>query len=63
MRGHLAYGWFSDENWQKDFVAEGKAHTVGVRYHSKAGFMRFGNEKKFPLTAELGMGDDSPAAL
>lgn len=55
VRGHLAYGWFSDENWQKDFVAEGKAHTVGVRYHSKAGFMRFGNEKKFPLTAELGI--------
>lgn len=55
IRGHLAYGWFSDENWQKDFVDAGKSRTAGVRYHSKAGFARFGNEEKFPLTAEIGL--------
>ncbi len=54
LRGHLAYGWFSDSNWQKDFVAEGKARTVGARYHSKALFGKFGNEDKFPLTFEGG---------
>lgn len=55
IRGHIAYGWFTDENWQKDFVAPDKARTTGVRYHSKSGFLRIGNEKKFPLTAELGL--------
>lgn len=55
LRGHIAYGWFSDENWQKDFVKEGKSRTVGVRYHSKAGFLKIGNEKKFPLTYEFGL--------
>lgn len=55
LRGHIAYGWFSDGEWQKDFVAEGKSHTVGVRYHSKALFAKFGNEEKFPLTFEGGI--------
>ena len=55
IKGHLAYGWFTDENWQKDFVAPDKARTTGVRYHSKSGFLRIGNDKKFPLTAELGL--------
>ena len=55
IRGHIAYGWFTDEGWQKDFVAEGKSRTVGVRYHSKAGFLRIGNKEAFPLTAEMGL--------
>ena len=55
IRGHIAYGWFTDGHWQKEFTAEGKSHTDDVRYHSKAGFLRIGNEKKFPLTAEMGL--------
>lgn len=55
LRGHIAYGWFSDGEWQKDFTAKGKKHTVGVRYHSKAGYIKIGNEKKFPLTFEGGL--------
>lgn len=55
IKGHIAYGWFTDENWQKDFVVKDKARTVGVRYHSKAGFIRIGNVDKFPLTAEMGL--------
>lgn len=55
VKGHFAYGWFTDENWQKEFVDADKARTVGVRYHSKAGYARFGNEEKFPLTAEMGL--------
>ena len=45
----------SDERWQKNFFNESSVHTVGVRYHSKAGFMRIGNEDKFPLTAEIAL--------
>lgn len=55
IRGHLAYGWFSDGEWQKDWVATGKAHTVGVRYHSKAIFFKVGKEEKFPLSFEFGL--------
>lgn len=55
LRGHIAYGWFSDGEWQKDFVEKGKKHTVGVRYHSKAGYIKLGNEEKFPLTFEGGL--------
>lgn len=55
LRGHVAYGWFTDGEWQKDFTAPGDERTTGVRYHSKAGYFKFGNEKKFPLTYEFGI--------
>ena len=55
LKGHLAYGRFTDGKWQEDFTAQDKMHTKDVLYHSKEGFMRFGNEKKFPLTAEIGL--------
>ena len=55
IKGHLAYGRFTDGGWQERFVAPGRLHTSGVLYHSKEGFMRFGNENRFPLTAEIGI--------
>lgn len=55
MRGHIAFGWFTDEYWQKDFAAPETRRTAGVRYHSKTGFVRLGNEKKFPLVFEAGL--------
>lgn len=55
IRGHIAYGWFTDGNWQKDFFTENSVHCKNVLYHTKSGFLRIGNEEKFPLTAELGL--------
>lgn len=55
LRGCIAYGWFTDEDWQKDFAAEGTSRTVGVRYHYKNGYIKIGNEDKFPLTFEGGL--------
>ena len=55
IKGHIAYGWFTDAKWQKGFVHADKAHTSGVLYHSKAGYARFGNEEVFPLSAEMGL--------
>lgn len=55
IRGHIAYGWFTDENWQKDYFAETSAHFSDALYHSKAGLIRIGNEKIFPLTTEIGL--------
>lgn len=55
IKGHLAYGWFTDGSWQKDQFNETSTHCKNVLYHSKAGFMRIGNEEEFPLTAEIGL--------
>lgn len=54
LKGHIAYGFFTDDNWQQDF-SNGKAtHCEDIRYHSKAGYFRIGVPEK-PLTVELGV--------
>jgi len=55
IKGHLAYGMFTDGSWQKDYFTETSAHCSDVLYHSKAGLVRIGNEEKLPLTAEIGL--------
>lgn len=55
IKGHIAYGVFTDGGWQEDFAADSTCYAKNVLYHSKSGFMRIGNEEKFPLTAELGL--------
>lgn len=59
IKGHIAYGMFTDGNWQENFITsqytDERSYATNVLYHSKAGFMRFGNEEKFPLTAEMGL--------
>ncbi len=51
LKGHLAYGWFTDNKWQRDFNAGNKnaTYTANSLYHSKAGYVRIGNLEKFPL--------------
>lgn len=55
IKGHLAYGMFTDDNWQKDFVNQGSKYTEHVLYHSKALFVKIGNYKKYPLIFEGGV--------
>lgn len=55
IKGHFAYGMFTDGGWQKRFFAETSVHTNNVLYHSKELLLRFGNEEFFPLTAEMGI--------
>jgi len=55
VRGHIAYGIFTDDNWQKDFVATGQKHTEQVLYHSKALFWRIGKEHVSPFLYEGGL--------
>lgn len=55
IKGHLAYGMFTDGNWQEDYALDGTTYVKNALYHSKAGFMRIGNEKKFPMTVEFGL--------
>ena len=56
MKGHIAYGKTTDDNWQKDFTQMIHPYTEGARYHSKAGYLMIGYpERFFPLSVELGL--------
>lgn len=52
VKGHLAYGKPTDDNWQKDFTHQQNRYTEGALYHSKAGYLRFGPKN---ITFELGL--------
>lgn len=56
LKGHIAYGKFTDDNWQHDFTSRQQRYTDGVLYHSKSGFLKLGNEDIFfPLSIEAGL--------
>ncbi|MDR2389622.1 MAG: capsule assembly Wzi family protein, partial [Tannerellaceae bacterium] len=55
LRGHLAYGVFTDNNWQRSFARPDSKYTQDVLYHSKSLFIRIGNESKRPLVFEGGI--------
>lgn len=55
FKGHIAYGMFTDDHWQKHFAASKNKYTEHVLYHSKALYAKIGNESKFPLVFEGGL--------
>lgn len=56
FKGHLAYGWFTDGSWQKDFAGKQQMpYLKNVLYHSKQLMLKVGNKEKFPLEAEVGL--------
>lgn len=56
IKGHVAYGKMTDDNWQHDFTQKQSKFADGVLYHSKAGYLRIGNEEAFcSLSLELGL--------
>lgn len=55
IKGHVSYGMMTDGNWQEDYVDEGIHYAKKTLYHSKAGYLRIGNEEKFPLVFEGGL--------
>ncbi len=44
LKGHLAYGKMTDNNWQKDFASENTKYVENGLYHSKAGYIRIGKD-------------------
>ncbi len=56
VKGHIAYGFFTDEGFQKDFVAGNPKYkyTENALYHSKALFLKLQNQD-FPIEVTLGM--------
>lgn len=55
FKGHLCYGYFTDGNWQENFVAPREMYTKNVLYHSKSLMFKLGNKDKIPLELEFGL--------
>ena len=56
LKGHLAYGKMTDDNWQHDFTQRQTKYSDGLYYHSKAGYLKIGNDDRFcPWSLELGV--------
>lgn len=56
LKGHIAYGKMTDQRWQHDFTKMRSKYADGVMYHSKAGYIKIGNEDVFcPWAMELGV--------
>ena len=55
IKGHFGYGIMVDTWWQKNYLDNGKHYVSWPLYHSKAGYLRIGNEERFPLVFEGGL--------
>lgn len=56
FKAHIAYGWYTDNRWQRKFNAEtNNAYTSGSMFHSKALFVKLGNKNRFPLEVTGGL--------
>lgn len=56
IKGHIAYGMMTDDNWQHSFTRRQTRYTDHVLYHSKAGYLRIYNEDyDYPLSLEAGL--------
>lgn len=56
IKGHIAYGRFTDDNWQTDFTNRESQYNEDVLYHSKAGYIRIGSPKPGSVfSIELGI--------
>lgn len=56
FKGHVAYGVYTDDSWQRKFNAgTSNIYTSGSMFHSKALLLRFGNRELFPLEVSGGI--------
>lgn len=55
LKARLGYGLYTDNQWQRDFAASGAYYTKNSLYHTKAGFLRIGNDDKFPVSITGGL--------
>ncbi len=55
LKARLGYGFYTDGQWQQGFVNDGEVFSKHSLYHTKAGFLRVGNEEKFPVSVTGGL--------
>lgn len=54
IKGHIAYGIYTDANWQKRFTGMTTKYNTGQLHHSKAGYILI-HKPQSPLSIELGL--------
>ena len=57
VKGHIAYGRFMDDRWQRKFSGVSQRLTQDVLYHTKSLAVRLGRRDIFPLEVEIGIID------
>ncbi len=56
LKGHIAYGRMTDDSWQHEFTDRQSKYADDVLYHSKAIYLKIGNEDRFyPFSLVLGL--------
>ncbi|MBR0036347.1 MAG: hypothetical protein IJP70_01765 [Bacteroidales bacterium] len=56
VMAHGSYGVLTDGEWEESFAkGSGYKYNKWTRYHEKAGYIRFGNTDRFPLTGIFGL--------
>lgn len=58
IKGHASYGMMTDGDWQERFVGGEESNNIFAKktlYHSKAGYFKLGDERRFPLTGMFGL--------
>lgn len=55
FKGYVAYGRFTDDQWQRTFAAPGTSYVQDVLYHGKGALFRIGNRERRPWELELGL--------
>ena len=54
FKGHIAFGLFTDNHFQKHFVQQPASYDQDVLMHTKAGYLKFGKKGK-PFSVEAGV--------
>lgn len=55
IKGHVAYGKFTDSSWQEHWAAPMSRYNKGVLMCDRGLWLKAGNEEKFPLTFSVGI--------
>lgn len=56
VKGHVAYGKMTDDNWQHEFTGQKRSYADNVLYHGKAGYLMIGRPDAFvPWSLEMGL--------
>lgn len=55
LKGHVAYGKFTDSRWQEHWAAPDTRYIKGQWMCDRGGWIKIGNEKKYPLTFVMGI--------
>ena len=55
VRTYLAYGMFTDSKWMRNWVNPNNDYTKNVLLCSRGLWFRIGNQRKFPLSLDIGI--------